>query len=238
VTTSTGSVVLIRKSNAWNVNPIPIWRINMKKMLVLSLTLIAITLPLSRSSAQEPAEAPAPDQQPRTRSIQVTSPAGRSDLFGAVQNFNIARHGDPEQMGQFRKAMEAYKSAESESDKALAKKELHGLLVEQYDNSLTRYEEHLNELEKKIATMREQLSRRRDARDEMVELKLQMVVSEAEGLGWPDDGTPNLFFPGAVNGGGAHAGALGFNISPVPPMPVPPMPVAPAQSTAPRPRNR
>jgi hypothetical protein len=212
----------------------------MKKMLVLSLTLIAITLPLSRSSAQEPAEAPAPHQRPPTESILATTAVAPAGVIQGVnsQNLYIARHGDHEEMGQFRKAMEAYKSAESESDKALAKKELHGLLVEQYDNSLTRYEEHLNELEKKIATMREQLSRRRDARDEMVELKLQMVVSEAEGLGWPDDGTPNLFFPGAVNGGGAHAGALGFNISPVPPMPVPPMPVAPAQSTAPRPRNR
>lgn len=168
----------------------------MKNRFVLFLALIAITLPVSRSSAQTAAQAPSPGQPPL-----VTSAPSLSVAQG--QNYRYIYARDPQQMAKFQEAMNAYKEAESESDKSAAKKTLHDLLSEQYDNSLSRYEEHLNDLEKKIESMREQLARRRNAKEAVVDLKLDMVISEADGLGWPDDGgASNLFFPEAVGGWG------------------------------------
>ena len=87
---------------------------------------------------------------------------------------------------KIKEAMQALKDAESESDKDEARDELRGLLEEQYDESLDRYEEYLAEMEEKIKELRKQLDRRRDARMEMVDLRLQVLISDAEGLGWPE----------------------------------------------------
>ncbi len=168
----------------------------MKNRFMFFLALIAITLPVSRSSAQTADQAPTPTPPPEI----ATAP---SLAVAQGQNFRYIYARDPQQMAKFQEAMNAYKNAESESDKSAAKKTIHDLLSEQYDNSLSRYEEHLNELEKKIESMREQLARRRSAKEAVVELKLDMVISEADGLGWPDDGVANnLFFPEAVGGWG------------------------------------
>ena len=43
-------------------------------------------------------------------------------------------------------------------------------------------------LAERLDKLRGQLVKRKDAKSRMVELKLEMVLSQADGLGWPDDG--------------------------------------------------
>lgn len=82
--------------------------------------------------------------------------------------------------------MEAYLKAETSDQKAAAREMLRRELEEQYDAFLGDREQEISHLEERIAKLREQLSRRRDAKGRMVELKLEMVISQADGLGWPD----------------------------------------------------
>lgn len=95
--------------------------------------------------------------------------------------------------GEIAKATSALRSAESSDERSEARSELKSLLSKDYDERLDAYEEHLNELEERIKEMRSQLERRRDARSDMVELRLKVLEAEADDLGWPSQQKPNFF---------------------------------------------
>ena len=140
---------------------------------LIMFSLIAMLLPVGVSAQQA------------TQKWVESTPAVRGFPGPLATTTTIARQrysGNQE----IRKAMKAIKDAESEADKDKAKDELKSLLEAQYDESLDRYEEYLAEMEKKITELRKQLDRRRDAKMEMVDLRLQVLISDAEGLGWPE----------------------------------------------------
>ena len=95
----------------------------------------------------------------------------------------------------YRKAIQAIKDAESEADKAKAVESLRGVLETQYETSLENYESYLDKMEEKVRELRKQIDRRRDAKMEMVDLRLKILTSEADGLGWPDE-RPSRYFLG------------------------------------------
>jgi len=82
-------------------------------------------------------------------------------------------------------ALATFKSAESADAKADAKVELRDALATEYDDRMDQYDAHITSLETELEKMKERLSRRRAAKDEMVDLKLQEVLANADGLGWP-----------------------------------------------------
>ena len=83
-------------------------------------------------------------------------------------------------------AMEAYRNAESDEDRNAAKSEIQKELDTQYDDFIDQQGKQVDGLESRLAKLNEQLQKRREAKSRMVELKLQMVISQADGLGWPD----------------------------------------------------
>lgn len=83
------------------------------------------------------------------------------------------------------KAIKKLKDAETSSETAEAEKELRTALENDYDSRLAAYEESLDQLEAKLKEMRNQLNRRREAKDDMVSLRLQVLKAEADDLGWP-----------------------------------------------------
>ena len=82
-------------------------------------------------------------------------------------------------------ALEEFKEAESETDKADARAKLRELLNGEYDRLMEFEAQELKKLEQRLAELREQLDRRRAAKAKMVDLRLETLVSEAEGFGWP-----------------------------------------------------
>jgi hypothetical protein len=90
-------------------------------------------------------------------------------------------------------AVQAFKAAESEEAKSAAKAELRKALMADYENKMDQYDEHLEKLEKELEAMRDRLSRRRAAKEDMVDLKLKETIANAEGLGWPSG--PNSMNP-------------------------------------------
>ena len=59
-------------------------------------------------------------------------------------------------------------------------------LTTQFENDLKQREKDLAEVEKRVKTLREQLDKRKGAQAEIINLRLQTLVNDANGLGFPD----------------------------------------------------
>ncbi len=84
-------------------------------------------------------------------------------------------------------ALAAMKTAKDETAKRQAEAELKTALEGDYDTRLIGYEKHLDRLADELTKMREQLQKRKSAKSEMVELRLQVLKAEASDLGWPSE---------------------------------------------------
>ncbi len=84
-----------------------------------------------------------------------------------------------------RKAMQKLKKAESDEDREEAREELRDALNEQYDKYLARQAKELKRMEEKLDELKSQLEKRRDAKEELVDLRLKTLENDANGLAWP-----------------------------------------------------
>ena len=83
-------------------------------------------------------------------------------------------------------AVEAMKKAESDEDRRDAEAKVRELLAEQYQAFLVENEKQIEQLQKRLNDLKEQLDRRRRAQDKMVDLEMKRVINESEGLVWPN----------------------------------------------------
>lgn len=93
------------------------------------------------------------------------------------------------------KALHEFKSAESDDDKDDAKGKVKTELEKQYDAFLERDQKRIDQLFDRLKKLEAQLEKRKDAKDRLVELKLEMLISQAEGLGWPTDNSGIIYGP-------------------------------------------
>ncbi len=82
-------------------------------------------------------------------------------------------------------AVEKLKSAKTDADKTAATKELSELLEKSFQRDLERREKQLAEVEARVKKLRDQIEKRKKAKDEIINLRLKTIVNEAEGLGFP-----------------------------------------------------
>jgi hypothetical protein len=99
--------------------------------------------------------------------------------------------GDLEVEAAIKKAYLAYQSAADDAARSKAAADLKANLEKQYDKFVEGQSKQIEEMEKRLAKLKEQLDKRRAAKERVVDLKLQMVLSQAEGLGFPESGLPN-----------------------------------------------
>ncbi|MDP1560827.1 MAG: DUF1559 domain-containing protein [Pirellulaceae bacterium] len=99
-------------------------------------------------------------------------------------------------------SLSQYQTATSESGaRAAVRMEISDLLTQQYDAHVQQYEQQVAELESRLAKLREHVQKRRDAKSRLVALKLELLLSQAEGMGWPEafsnsplgSGEPTMF---------------------------------------------
>lgn len=84
-------------------------------------------------------------------------------------------------------SMSQYQAATNESGaRAALRMEISDLLTQQYDAHVQQYEQQVAELENRLAKLREHVQKRRDAKSRLVALKLELLLSQAEGMGWPE----------------------------------------------------
>src|SRR5579862_8419953 len=88
------------------------------------------------------------------------------------------------------------KLPKGEPAKEVAVRELAGLLEKSFDRDLDRREKQISQVEERIKRLRDQIERRKTAKKEILNLRLQTMVNEAEGLGFPSpDGDGQLPTP-------------------------------------------
>jgi hypothetical protein len=85
----------------------------------------------------------------------------------------------------FQAAVEKLRSAKEGAEKEAAKKELSQLLEQSFTRDLEHREQDVAEIESRVKKLREQIERRKKAKDEIVGLRLKTIVNETEGLGFP-----------------------------------------------------
>ncbi len=81
--------------------------------------------------------------------------------------------------------IEYLKKARTDEQKETVKKRIRNELVQQYDAYLAASSDELKNLETRLAKLRSKLIVRKEAKEKMIDLELQRIVIEAEGLSWP-----------------------------------------------------
>lgn len=87
-------------------------------------------------------------------------------------------------MDSVNKARQKVQSAKSEEDRTKAATELRNTLNEYFDKDLKAREQELDTINEGLKKMQAGLKKRADAKDDIVDLQLQIIVNEAEGLGF------------------------------------------------------
>lgn len=191
------------------------------KLFFISTGLLVTTIASPWIVCQEPATSPAPATAPApplavapaqtTGQVPLPRPNSLPQVYterigyeydwsapnSQVSGPIVARYqqwSNPEERQAFAKAYAAYQAAKDEDSRTKAAEELKAGLAKQYDSFIDGQAKQIAELEERLAKLKEQLEKRRAAKERMVDLKLQMVLSQAEGLGFPDAGPPNVAF--------------------------------------------
>jgi hypothetical protein len=85
-----------------------------------------------------------------------------------------------------------YAAADKPDEQKRLKAELRDALTKQFDVQRQRRELELARVEDRIKKVREQLKKRNEARETIVDRRLDQLINDAEGLGWtaPAGGSP------------------------------------------------
>ena len=143
------------------------------------------------------------------------SDGGWEDVSASVV---LKTHGGPEPMHQIREAAAALSAADDDDAREDAERELNELLNEYFEEDMKRREQELAEVEARVKKLRELLERRREKRDDIIRLQIEVLRNEADGLG---------FFSGEGPRGPWNS-AFQFTADPfAPSQKVPPRPVLP-----------
>jgi len=91
-----------------------------------------------------------------------------------------------------RQLAQKYVKTGGEEEKTEIRKKLHDAVAREYDEHAKIQQAELDSLEKTIAHLRSVAKKRADAKSTIVSQRIEQLLQEANGLGWPTPGTPNL----------------------------------------------
>jgi hypothetical protein len=149
------------------------------------------------SSIQPDDSAPAgPMEAPRRRVERERFARDRGGFIARVQPDGGGRFfGGPMTEGErarwfaerraFQEAVEKLRAAKEGPEKEAAKKELAKLLDRSFTHDLERREHEVTEIESRVKKLRDQIDKRKNAKDEIIGLRLKTIINESEGLGFP-----------------------------------------------------
>jgi hypothetical protein len=137
---------------------------------------------------------------------------------------------ESQEMEAFDQALSRLKSAKDDAAKTAATKELSQSLEKLFQRDLEQREHQVTEIEARVKKLREQIDKRKKAKDDILSLHLKTIINESEGLGFPGhfdhDGDSHFrdfqwFSPGATGG------QSGILLAPPAELPTPEAPEAP-----------
>ncbi|HEX2475762.1 MAG TPA: hypothetical protein VHK01_13510 [Lacipirellulaceae bacterium] len=138
----------------------------------------------------------------------------------------------PERMNRIREAAKALVDAEDDDAREDAESNLNEQLDEYFEEDMNRREEELANVERRVKELRELLERRREKKDDIVRLQMEVLQNEANGLGFfSAEGPGGAQLPNAFLWPQGPAAALPQGHPPV--QAVPATPYAPGAPAAP-----
>jgi hypothetical protein len=112
------------------------------------------------------------------------------ELVKLIESENQLAHESDELIGQ-------YAATENYQEREKLKTKLREVLSKQFDVQRQRRERELKSIEDRLSKLREQLKKRTDARETIIDRRIESLVSDAEGLGWTAPAAGNIpFGPG------------------------------------------
>jgi hypothetical protein len=121
------------------------------------------------------------DQPPDVLKLKANAIAVATD---GVQKRIVSVHGRPDGMHELREAAAAVNDAEDEKSKRQAQERLEDMLDRYFDSDIRRRERELEDIEQRLKKLEAALERRREKRREIVDLQKQVLLNEADGLGF------------------------------------------------------
>jgi hypothetical protein len=116
--------------------------------------------------------------------------SGMAMIMAAPDDPEMAQLAEAE--GELARTSEDLLSQYAATDKAEEQKrlktELRETLAKQFDVQRQRRELELARVEERIKKVREQLKKRNDARDTIIDRRLEQLINDADGLGWTGPG--------------------------------------------------
>jgi hypothetical protein len=201
--------------------------------LLAGIALVAgLAVVATRSGSAQPAdvliEAPGPVRvQPQIEALDVIklkADAVKMATDGVQRKFIALHGGPPDKMHAIREAATALNEAEGDDARSDAKEKLSELLDEFFESDMERREKELAEVEERVTKLRSTLQRRREKKRDILDLQMEVLLNEADGLG---------FFGGEGPGSPGGPWALHLQGPPGFPQPVPVPPAAPRAAVAP-----
>ena len=118
-----------------------------------------------------------------TAPFAVTVPQVAPNPFGVPPYSQFARFPQADPMQSF---VDKIRNAEDEDAKQDAIDQAKAALEKHYEKYIDAYEQQVDEMESRLQKLRDQLDKRKEAKNKLVSLKLEMITSQADGIGWPD----------------------------------------------------
>ncbi len=138
--------------------------------------------------------------QQQTNPQQVASPMRQRFITRTIREiqYETIPAEEIEAAKKLQEAIRLLNNSKEEAEREKAALTIQTQLTWQFDRDLKQREKELAEVEKRVKTLREQLNKRRNAQGDIIKLRLQTLVNEANGLGFPN-GYPTSVPPaGAV----------------------------------------
>ena len=85
-----------------------------------------------------------------------------------------------------------YVAADKADDQKRLKTDLRDMLTKQFDVQRQRRELELSRIEERVKKLRDQIKKRNDARDTIIDRRLEQLTNEADGLGWGQPESPAI----------------------------------------------
>ncbi|MEK6263069.1 MAG: hypothetical protein AABP62_31195 [Planctomycetota bacterium] len=85
-------------------------------------------------------------------------------------------------------AMHLLKTGTDDAAKKKATDAIQEQLAKQFERDLSQREKELTAVEERVKSLRQQLDKRKTAKDDIISLRLKTLINNAEGLGFPGEG--------------------------------------------------
>lgn len=155
-----------------------------KTLLATCGLVTASLIAVGAGQQQDAAPKQATGNMPSTRVVRTKDSSPEGQTPGQAVQYFVPTRAQQEIDGKISEAAKAFRQAKP-NERTAAINSLTTLLSSDYDARLDGYDEYLNQLATKLVEMRGKLQKQREAKEEMIKLRVKVLEAEVEDLGWP-----------------------------------------------------